>query len=218
MIAMRSGEASSAATSARNHGITAHPPTLDFQGPRPGAAEFQRGAHQPIGIVQSALLGMLFGHVVKDENDAAHRAIGLENRRRGILDGKLGAIASAEHGVFGQADDHALAQHACDRIFRRRAGLLIENGEHLRQRAAARLLSAPARELLRHGIEKGDSAGLIRGEHRIADGTERSMQFIALCAGQGEAAPIRATDPRQETAEGANEQRHADERGGGFSL
>ena len=160
-----------------------------------------------------ALAGAFFRHVMEDEDDPAQCPAFGENRGCGIFDRNLATAARAQHGVIREPDDDALAQHALDGIFGRRSGLLVENGEHLGESAPARFGGAPAGQPLGRGIEQDDHPRGVRGNHGVADGVQRHLQFARALLGSGEARPVRtrhrAPQPAEPDAEHRNDRDRA---------
>ena len=84
--------------------------------------------------------------------------------------------------MVGQGHGPAFAQHAGDGLFQRLAGLFVDDFKDGRQGPARNLLTRPAGQRCRHGIEKVDAARGIGGDYRVADAVQDNAQPLALLA------------------------------------
>ena len=94
--------------------------------------------------------------------------------------GPLGAVPGDQDGVVGQADDRPLAERPGRRALDRPAGRLVDDPEDLLQRPAGGLGLRPAGQRLGDGVEEGDPALGVGGDHRVADAGQGHPEPLAL--------------------------------------
>jgi hypothetical protein len=115
-------------------------------------------------------------HVAEHEHDAEQLAAFAADGRATVVDRDFVAVARAQHGVVGEPDDGALAQHFRDRALDERARLFGKDVKNLFERAPACVRFAPARQLLGHGVHEAHEAVLVGGDHGVTDAAERDRE------------------------------------------
>jgi hypothetical protein len=121
--------------------------------------------------------------VAKDQHAARHLAVLVADRRRAVIDRALRAVLAHEHRVVGQSDDHAVVQCARGRARDNLARVLVDDVEHALERLATRVGGRPAGERLGGLVHRGDPAGQVGGDHRVADAAQRDAQHFAAFVG-----------------------------------
>jgi len=145
----------------------------------------------------------LLGDVMEHQHGAQQRAVGIADRRSGILDAVFAAIPRQQQGLGREPDHAALEEAGHDRIPRRLAGLLVHDPEHLGRGQPLRLVARPAGQALRHGIQPGHMALDVGGDHRVTDRLQGDLQQFAFSpqVGLGEAlrrhVPVDADEARR---------------------
>ena len=139
------------------------------------------GDHQSqllLALFQRLFRASLLGDVPKDEHGPARGAARIADGCAAVRDRPFAAVTRDERGVIGEPDDHALGQHAADRVGCLRAGVLVDDVEHLLDRAANRFLLRPPGQPLGDGVDSGDPGALVGGQHRVADAVERGGEAL----------------------------------------
>jgi hypothetical protein len=146
-------------------------------------------------VAHLACHAALVADVAEDEHRAQHPAVHGEDRRDGLLDRGLVALAARErrerpgrcalrrlgvrHATGRMRPVDEAGRH---RIRQRRARDLVDAAVDLVERACPRLGVAPAGEPLGDRIEVLHAAGVVRRDHRIADRVQRDAQLLVLRA------------------------------------
>ena len=126
-----------------------------------------------------------FGDVAKDQDDAEDRAVLVADRGGAVVDAALAPVAGDQDRVVGETLDASFREGAQRRVFRRPAGLFVEDDEDVADGPALGLFQGPARELLGRWIEEHDPGVRVGGHHGVAD------------AGEGDLPPLLAPEHRR---------------------
>src|ERR1700722_13661152 len=94
----------------------------DGGGQAPGGRQFF-GAHERL------LGGIAFTDIAKDEHDADHALLFIEDRSCAVIDMEFGSIFADEDGVVGKTNYLPQSPDNFYRVFNVRTGPSIENGE-----------------------------------------------------------------------------------------
>ena len=125
---------------------------------------------QPLlALPQRRLRPPFLGHIVEHHHHADRSALGILDGSGAVFNGPFGAVAGDQRGVIGQANGLPFSEHLFHRVWRRAAGLLVDDVEDLLNRPVQRLRHLPTGQLLGYRIERGDLACRIGRDHRVAD-------------------------------------------------
>jgi len=120
----------------------------------------------------------LTAHVAKDDHRARHVALRVLDRCRAVVDRGLGAIFGDQQRVLRQLHGLVRAQRAIGRVLQRFARVRLDEPEYPIQRFAHGFRLTPARQALRHRVQKRDAAVGIGQDHRVPDAVECRQQQI----------------------------------------
>src|SRR3954451_14755721 len=81
--------------------------------------------------------------------------------------------------MIGQSDNTARREYLTAGIFDPLSGALVDDSEHLLNRAAFRFGALPARQVLSNWIHQQDETFSVGGDHRVADAVESHSQPFA---------------------------------------
>ena len=81
---------------------------------------------------------------MEDEHHAGDGAGAVLDRGRAVFDGHLAPVTRHQRRVIGQGDDSPFAEHAGDDVLARRAGLFVDDAEHVLDGLAQGLASPPS--------------------------------------------------------------------------
>ena len=132
------------------------------------------------GNLHGPLASPSLSDVAEDQDNPGDDSGRVANRRGIVLDHPFRAVPGEQEGVTRRSNDHAVPQHPAGGTLDWQAALVIDDLENVLQVEAHRFVAPPAGQGLGHGVEQGDEAGRIDGDHRVADGIERDAQPLFL--------------------------------------
>ena len=142
------------------------------------------------GLLDQLLLhAARIGNVLEHQHAADHFPLGIEHWRRGTLDRAARAVARNQNVILLRRNG-ALFRHAAPGGIRDRIpAVLFLEVHHRIQRQSHRLVIAPARQDLGHGIHVIDAALAVGGDDAIADGMQRDLRALFFHHGLAQRQP-----------------------------
>ena len=131
-------------------------------------------------VGERALQAPFFGHVVEYDDRTDDLALPVADRRGGFLDGDLLRRAGHEHCLVARAPRFTATENSEQWIGDGLARHLVDEVQHLADRAAPRLGAVPPGKTLRDRVHVFDMPLRIGADHRIADGLQRDLGALFL--------------------------------------
>ena len=128
-------------------------------------------------------LALLLAGVAEHEDHAVDRSIDAPDRCGAVVDLGHRTVAPPQHGVVREADDDTLAKHLVDGVLDDAAGLLVEDREHVVQRAALGVGGQPAGQALGDRVHERHAARRARRDHRVPDAAQRGRPQLQRALG-----------------------------------
>ena len=145
------------------------------------AAVDQAGERVVAGEIDHlALHAAELGDVLEHQDAAGGAPLAVLDRRDGVADGELPAVAPHQHRVAGVLDHPPLGEAALDGVGERLAGPLVDDVEDAGHRLAAGLVGAPAGQPLGDRVEVVDEAGGVGADDAVADRGEGHLGELLL--------------------------------------
>ena len=119
--------------------------------------------------------GARFADIVEHQHGADDAAFPVVDRRGGILDGGLEAVAADQHAVDRQSYGLVFLDGKLRRVWCGFAGLAVNDPEYLGQRSPHCGFTRPAGHRFRDQIQVGHVAGEVGGQHGIANRVEGDL-------------------------------------------
>ena len=135
-------------------------------------------------LAQRRLGALPLADVPEDQHAPDDVASGVPDRGGAVVNRALRAVLRDQDGVVRQPDDLAFLQRPQGRVLDRLAGVLVDDAEHVVQRAAGRFLGLPADKLLGDRVEEVHPALGVGADDGIADARQRDLQPLPLLLDQ----------------------------------
>ena len=134
-----------------------------------------------LGRVQDLLShGAGLCHVAKNDHGAVDLAFAVANGGDGSLHRRLEPVTPDQDVVRRRLHRFGLGPGDEQRARRVRTRRGIQNSDDLRQGPAGGLVLGPPHHLLRHEVQEGDVARLVRRDDAVADTVERDGRALSL--------------------------------------
>jgi hypothetical protein len=117
-----------------------------------------------------------FGDIAEDQDDANHLSGFVANWGSAVVDRNFWAGLGQQHGVVGQADDFALAQHFADWALDDGPRALRNDVKNRIQGLPDGFRFVPPREPFGDWVQKGHFAEVVSGDHGVPDAAQRGAE------------------------------------------